>query len=344
MGNSYFLGANTSSGFAHCAEDVLNTAEKLYIIKGGPGTGKSRLMEEIAKAAEAKNMLCDRYYCSSDPSSLDGIYVHDIGLCLTDGTAPHMRDPRYPGAVDEIVDLSRFWNTAHLESDKDTITSLCNKKKKLYDEVYAYMSACDDLFEAEKIILESCVAKEKICDFVKRVFRSRGTGSGFSLTKRQTQAIGMKGSVSFDTFASTSNEVYLISDTRGIDIAVYDAVIEELKRRDYSAYVSHDPMRNMVINAVFVPELSMAFTSKASDTESCKIINTDRFIIKKKISENRSKLRRVSHLRNELKDVILTRFKEISAVHFALEDIYIGAMDFKKKEEFTAELKVKIFG
>ena len=121
MRNSYFLGANTSAGFRHCAEDVLNSANRLFIIKGGPGTGKSRLMNEVALAAESRNMTLERYYCSSDPASLDGIYICDLGVCIIDGTAPHERDPRYPGAIDEIVNLSEFWDAGVLQNEKNKI-------------------------------------------------------------------------------------------------------------------------------------------------------------------------------------------------------------------------------
>ena len=50
---SYYIGANTSLGFVNCADERLRGLSKLYVIKGGPGTGKSTFMKEIASRANS---------------------------------------------------------------------------------------------------------------------------------------------------------------------------------------------------------------------------------------------------------------------------------------------------
>ena len=342
--NSYFLGANTSTGFRHCADDVINVAEKLYIIKGGPGTGKSRLMEETAKAAEAKNMTTHRFYCSSDPSSLDGIYISELSLCIIDGTAPHARDPHYPGAVEETVNLSDFWDSDILFEERSRIKKLCDKKKKLYDTVYSYIKASDCVFEGEKQILYSCADIDKISSAVERIFRQKRSGGGYRLSERQTESVGMKGHVLFSTFEDSADKVYVISDTREIDFIIYDIILREAKQRDFQVCVSRDPLRKMTVNAIYLPELSCAFVNRENDGKDQTVINSDRFIIKEKYAENKNKLRAAYKIRSEIKANILSIFEEISSVHFELEDIYIKAMDFEKKEEFTKSFLDKIFG
>ena len=71
----------------------------IFIIKGGPGTGKSRFMNEIAADAEQNGHRVRYYYCSSDTASLDAITIPSRGIAVLDGTAPHLTDPVYPGAV-----------------------------------------------------------------------------------------------------------------------------------------------------------------------------------------------------------------------------------------------------
>lgn len=52
----YFLGANSPQGFYSLYDQLLppETANAIYIIKGGPGCGKSTLMRQVAaQAAQA---------------------------------------------------------------------------------------------------------------------------------------------------------------------------------------------------------------------------------------------------------------------------------------------------
>ena len=44
-------------------------------------------------------------HCSSDPESLDGLVIPAFKVALIDGTAPHIVDPKNPGAVDETIHL-----------------------------------------------------------------------------------------------------------------------------------------------------------------------------------------------------------------------------------------------
>lgn len=64
---TYFLGCSTPDGFlTHLKDDISSESYITYIIKGGPGTGKSSMMKKIAN-----ELLCydtpELYYCSSDP-------------------------------------------------------------------------------------------------------------------------------------------------------------------------------------------------------------------------------------------------------------------------------------
>lgn len=87
----YFSGGNTASGFVSYYDYIFRDLDRLYIIKGAPGTGKSKLMRDIANEAGNRNYKIEYYHCSSDPDSLDGIIIRDISVGVLDGTAPHVR-------------------------------------------------------------------------------------------------------------------------------------------------------------------------------------------------------------------------------------------------------------
>ena len=106
----YFLGANSGEGFVSHFGDSYNCFDgwRAFIIKGGPGTGKSSFMKYIAVNAADRGYEAVLCPCSSDPDSLDGLIIKDLKTVIIDGTAPHTVEPVYPGACEEIINLGVF--------------------------------------------------------------------------------------------------------------------------------------------------------------------------------------------------------------------------------------------
>ena len=113
----FFLGANSCKGFESHFSDCYDARDGwcAYIIKGGPGTGKSSFMRHFASHAIQKGeevILCP---CSSDPESLDGVILPRKKTVLLDGTAPHVVEPSFPGVCEEIINLGEFWDAEKLK-------------------------------------------------------------------------------------------------------------------------------------------------------------------------------------------------------------------------------------
>ena len=86
----YFLGGNTSSGF-YSLYHQLSDPERfrsLYIIKSGPGSGKSSLMRRVGRHAQDAGLETVEVLCSGDPDSLDALILPRLGAAIVDGTAP----------------------------------------------------------------------------------------------------------------------------------------------------------------------------------------------------------------------------------------------------------------
>lgn len=86
----YFLGGNTASGFVSFYGQFCRGPEDfLWVIKGGPGCGKSSFMKTIGKAAENAGLDVEYVLCSGDPDSVDGVYLPALhtGLRRRHGSA-----------------------------------------------------------------------------------------------------------------------------------------------------------------------------------------------------------------------------------------------------------------
>jgi hypothetical protein len=86
----YFLGANSPAGFYSLYDHLLppEKARAIYILKGGPGCGKSTLMDKIGDWAEEAGLETEYILCSGDPGSLDAVVIPALKAAVVDGTAP----------------------------------------------------------------------------------------------------------------------------------------------------------------------------------------------------------------------------------------------------------------
>ena len=91
----FYLGANSPTGFYSLYSELLppETASVIYILKGGPGCGKSTLMRQVAQQAAQAGETVEYILCSADPDSLDAVVLPRLGAALVDGTAPHGTAP-----------------------------------------------------------------------------------------------------------------------------------------------------------------------------------------------------------------------------------------------------------
>jgi GTPase SAR1 family protein len=142
MERHVYPGGNTSLGF-HSFYDQIAGPEitRLYVIKGGPGVGKSSFLRAIAQELTDRGLPVELHHCSADNRSLDGLVAPTLRVALIDGTAPHVLDPRHPGAVDTIVHLGDFWDEAAMRAEREPILAATKETGRLYRRAYGYLSA-----------------------------------------------------------------------------------------------------------------------------------------------------------------------------------------------------------
>ena len=101
----YYLGSNTYKGFYSLYEEAIAPLDRVFLLKGGPGTGKSSLMKKVMKEGLNRGYSVECWHCSGDPNSLDGVLLKELGLAVIDATAPHAVEPKIPVAKEVIINL-----------------------------------------------------------------------------------------------------------------------------------------------------------------------------------------------------------------------------------------------
>nr|WP_249365394.1 PRK06851 family protein [Cytobacillus citreus] len=137
---NYFGGGNTARGFYSLFESNLQGLERLFILKGGPGTGKSSLMKSIGSEWADKGYDLEYIHCSSDNNSIDGVIIPVLKVGIVDGTAPHVIEPKAPGAIEEYVNLGEAWDSKALAERKGEIENLTEQVSQTFETAYNKLS------------------------------------------------------------------------------------------------------------------------------------------------------------------------------------------------------------
>lgn len=145
-----FAGANSPQGFVSFYDQITpRLPRKLYILKGGPGLGKSTFMRRISERLDRAGLLVEQIHCSADCNSLDGVYVPSLGIGLMDGTAPHVVDPKLPGAYDTIVHLGDHWNEDRIRSHREEIAKTSAECTFRFHRAYDCLRAAKGAYDEQ---------------------------------------------------------------------------------------------------------------------------------------------------------------------------------------------------
>lgn len=354
MRGTYFGASNSGAGFVSYFGELVRVREfeRVCLIKGGPGTGKSSLMRRVAEAAEARGLAVRRYLCSSDPDSLDGIAVEGK-FALLDATAPHAQDCVLPGAVDELVDLGQFWDASALAGQRDEIAALGEKKKAAYARAYRWLGGVESVMRCERAMLAACVDGEKLRRAAGRLVRELSAEAESAVTSAVTSAViesvGMRGHVVLPTMAEEAERVFVLRDARGGGTLFLEALLDACRARGVSVGAGWRAVAPDMLCGIIVPSDGVAFldgeVAKVERAQrDVRVINMARFWLPERLRSMRGELRLAVKCRAGLMEGADEAFCEVREAHFALESIYAAAMDFAAVEAFGERLIARLLG
>lgn len=347
-----FAAANSKDGFVSFYEHIFCSPdiEKRYLIKGGPGTGKSTFMRNAARAAESAGLYVEYYRCSSDPESLDAVVIEGR-VAILDATAPHDMSARLAGAEDEIVDIGAFWDPIALERRRDDIKRYTEEKSACYRRAYRFLAAAGAVDDACRSLAEPFIKKEKMRRAAERLVGRWPRGSGFSLAVGLCDSVGMRGRVRLDTYERTADKVYLVRDVCGCGNLFLAMLAESAMKRGHKVRVSYDPIDPSYPDAVLFEELGTAFVMSGGgeETADAEVVSMKRFIASggKDVVAMRREYKAQRRLFDGLVQSASDCLAKAGEYHFALERIYGGCMDFAALARFCnsfSEMTVARFG
>lgn len=344
----FFLGAVGPSGFRGYFEQLGGEPGiQLYLIKSGPGCGKSTMMRKIAQRAPDP---VERIHCSSDPDSLDGVILRAPFAAVLDATAPHALDPAYPGAAEEVVSLYHTMDTGRLKAHREEIIALFRRCKCLQDRAARYIASAAGLLADSRRTAAGAADMEKVRAYANRLalrYLPRQGNQGRE-SIRLLSAVTPQGHKVFrDTIPTLADTLVVFHDEYG---ACSSLLMETLRRlaleRGYHVVTCPCPLSEEKIDHLFLPQLRLAFLTSNSwhpmEFEGQKNIHCTRFEAKERLRCRKKRLRFNRRAAADLLEQASAMQREAKASHDELERYYGGAIDFSAVEAAGSALEAKL--
>lgn len=351
---NYFLAANSCQGFVSFFDTCYDANDlwKVYIIKGGPGTGKSSFMRKIAVKAENYGFTAELCPCSSDPSSLDAVILPQKKIVIMDGTSPHTVDPRYPAVCEEILNFGDFWNTSVFEGKEERIISITNKNKTLHQTASRYLKAAGNFFTDNFKTASACTDNVKVLNFAKKLCKKYIPAKRSSHEKEWVRFLNgttPNGIIGYsDTLESLCDKNIIISDEYG---SVTDLIMKHIREYSLSNGYEIITVKNAFLpdtltDGIIIPELSLSFireTEYLKFNNDSRRIHARRFVSAEQLAKSRKRIKFNKKAINKLLSASVETLSEAKAVHDILEKEYIEAMDFESLNAFAEEFAERLF-
>jgi hypothetical protein len=348
-----FPGGNTCKGFYSFYDYIIpEDAERIFVIKGGPGVGKSSFIRTIGEEFLKLGYDVELHYCSSDNKSLDGLVIKKANVAILDGTAPHVVDPKNPGAVDEILNLGEYWDESGLEKDKYYIIN-CNKQIKMrFESAYRYLKAAKEMQDDMEAIISEGVDRERLnklktelryelVDGVRSINRNSGIRHLFD------SSITPDGLVDYIETIIQSNYIcyYLKGGAGTVSTEILSYLADEYNMKGYRVELYHQPLNPDRLQTLVVEGLKIAITiNPKMEMKAYKIIDLDKVIDEDRYKDKAEMLKKDGEAYLMLMEEGVARIKMAKLIHDDMEKSYVGSMDFAAVTELRNKTVERIKG
>jgi hypothetical protein len=262
-----FPGNNTPQGFLSLYSEGIEGLEQVFILKGGPGVGKSTLMRKIGAAMMERGYDVEFWQCSSDNDSLDGVLIPAISAGVIDGTPPHNMDPKYPGAVEEIFDLGLNWNRELLKGHRKEIVSLTKEISKLFDAAYAKLAEAGTIIEAQAQENAARVDQPRLGQIAAELTEAIYHPARLGLRHLFSTAVTPKGVLSYcESLARTAGNRWYLYGPRGCGKEqIISALAREAEQWGHFAEVYHPSLLPAQIELLLLPDLDTVIVDSGTE-------------------------------------------------------------------------------
>ncbi|MFC0394701.1 PRK06851 family protein [Paenibacillus mendelii] len=352
---NFYAGGNTAQGFTNLFDSSLQGLDRIYILKGGPGTGKSSLIRTIGNELVKGGYDIWFIHCASDNDSLDGLIAPELKIGIVDGTAPHVIEPRLPGAVEQYVNLGAAWDADQLSDRRLEIESLNAGMKEAYERAYAGFAETLRIHDDwEKIYIANMnykAADELTLEYSQLLFGVKKQDKKSRVDHRFLGAATPRGAVDFvPNLTEGLAKRYFIKGRAG---SGKSTLLKKLAataiERGFDVEIYHCGFDPNSLDMIIMRELGIAMFDSTAPHEYFPDRDTDELVdmyercIKPGTDElHADALKAVKDRYAASMKQSIAYLAEAKSYHDQLEEIYVQAMDFSIVDQITKSIRQEI--
>lgn len=350
---AYFLGANSPSGFYSLYPQLIppESARAIYILKGGPGCGKSTLMRRVAEEMDRAGIEQEYILCSGDPESLDALLLPQLKIALVDGTAPHIVEPKYPGAVERYINLGECYDANALWERREELMASMTGYKGCYQRAYRCLEASAEIFEDIRATLLTKQLSDKLAKraggILSRELRKKKGVEAGRVKQRFLGAVTHKGLMClYDTALTQCPRIYELSDSYGLAHELLVHLLAGATTGGWDVVACPDPMAPERLSHLLVPEKGIAFLTTGPGLSLPKKpyrrVRLDAAVEENLLRRSRPQIRFAKKVSSALMEEAISCLDQAKCRHDALENIYNPYVDFQQVEETAKKVADEI--
>ncbi|MEW6182230.1 MAG: hypothetical protein AB1500_03500 [Bacillota bacterium] len=312
-----------------------------------------KIGEEMVSLGHEIEYMC----CSSDNGSYDGLVIPGIRVALIDGTAPHVVDPKNPGAVDEIVNLGECWDESKMRDSKKEVLEANRRVRRLFRIAYSQLREAGVIRdELKSYITESmdfAGVNRLLCETAGLIFRGAPVQHNRVAGARRLFAstISPEGVVHhLETLLQDVQRILILRGSPGSGRSTFIARLAETANiRGIDTEVFHCAFDPREMDLLLIPALKTAVLKEVSEIRftapeglNQQTINLDGLsdpIIHSACGAE------IAHARRRFDDALgrgARYIHEAKLMHDYMEGFYIPAMDFRAVEHKRTDVMSRI--
>lgn len=338
-----FTSSYTTDGFHTFIPELLETMEKVFILKGTAGSGKSTFIRLLGESLFDQGFEVEYWISATEPFNPEGIYLPQLQAAVVNGSLPVPIDPRYPGGIGEIINLGDYQDKDLLVDYRQDMSGLVQQVEEYNHKAGAALKEAgrvkDEINKAAARHLDLGKLQDLIHDLAARVISREAEEKHYFAS-----AVTAEGMINYiDELSHNCRKRYIFKGPAG---SGKSTVISQLalifKKRGYVLEYYHCGLNREAIVMLLLPSFRLAFIDAGNGgvvtRPGDEVIDLGDYL--NDYQAQTSNLQNSQARRNY--ETLLNRAgEELGNVYLALKElkkIYAQTADFDKLEARRGEL------
>jgi hypothetical protein len=351
---NFYAGGNTALGFANLYYSSLQGLTRLFVLQGGPGTGKTKLIQEIGDHLAQQGYEIWKLHSASDNDSLDGVVIPKLKVAIVDGAAPRIIEPELSEGAIVQVDLDQAADKFQLSQHEVEIDNLVEQIKQEHE--YAYSGFAEalrihDEWEAIYIAKMNFQAADDLTqEYIQRLYGDQKIEKASRVDHRFLGAATPKGAVDYVPNLTAELKRYLVKGRAGSGKStLLKKLAAEGIQRGFDIEIYHCGFDPNSLDMIIVRELGFAIFDSTAPHEYDPERPTDEIVdmysrcIQPGTDEAHSDV--IAGIRNRYSNTMKQSTQHLTQAQSFLDDlkkIYASTIDAERLDQIRSQIAQEI--